>query len=55
MFTKEFASVNVTNSMSITIEIYVDPAINVTFAKSEDPTNVSLARNVPKFVHLRIP
>jgi hypothetical protein len=55
MFTQGFASVNVTNPMSITIEMFADPATSVTFAKSEDPTNVSLARSVPKFVPLRIP
>jgi hypothetical protein len=55
MFTQEFVSVNVTNPMNIMMEMYVDPATNVTFAKSEDPTNVSLARSVLKSAPLRIP
>jgi hypothetical protein len=55
MFTQGFVSVNVTNSMSITMEMFADPATNVTFAKSEDQINVPLARNVPKSVPLRIP
>jgi hypothetical protein len=47
--------VNVTNPMSITIKINANLATNVTFAKSKDPTNASLARSVPKLVHLKIP
>jgi hypothetical protein len=55
IITQGFASVSVTNLMSTLMEMFADPATNAPFAKSKDPTNVSLARSVPKSAPSRTP